>query len=233
MGRIQKLREQKRMEVILEEDIRKKKKKKISAIGIAIILILVIGAGAVFYFSRINKEKKFVFVTIETEKGNIELELDKKAAPKTAENFVKLVKDGFYDGTKFHRVVEDFVIQAGDPLSKDDDPNNDGAGGPGYNIEDEINPKSLSISDDIISQLEYQGYKFNYSLKSISHKIGVISMANSGQPNTGGSQFFIVSTQDQPDLDGRYTAFGQVVRGMEVVQQIKQGDIINKVTINN
>jgi peptidyl-prolyl cis-trans isomerase B (cyclophilin B) len=233
MGRIQKLREQKRMEAILEEDIRKKKKKKISAIGIAIILILIIGAGAVFYFSRINKEKKFTFVTIETEKGNIELELDKEAASKTVENFVKLAKEGFYDGTKFHRVVEDFVIQAGDPLSKDDNPDNDGIGGPGYNIEDEINPKSLGVSDDTISQLEYRGYKFNYSLKSISHKIGVISMANSGQPNTGGSQFFIVSTQDQPDLDGRYTAFGRVTEGMDVVRQIKQGDIINKVTVNN
>jgi peptidyl-prolyl cis-trans isomerase B (cyclophilin B) len=233
MGRIQKLREQKRMEAILEEDIRKKKKKKISAIGIAIILILIIGAGAVFYFSRINKEKKFTFVTIETEKGNIELELDKEAASKTVENFVKLAKEGFYDGTKFHRVVEDFVIQAGDPLSKDDNPDNDGIGGPGYNIEDEINPKSLGVSDDTISQLEYRGYKFNYSLKSIPHKIGVISMANSGQPNTGGSQFFIVSTQDQPDLDGRYTAFGRVTEGMDVVRQIKQGDIINKVTVNN
>ncbi|MFZ5559402.1 MAG: peptidylprolyl isomerase [Patescibacteria group bacterium] len=173
-----------------------------------------------------------VGAVIETEKGNIELELDKKAAPKTVENFVKLAKDGFYDGTKFHRVVEDFVIQGGDPLSKDDDPNNDGTGGPGYSFDDEINPKSLGLSDDVINQLESLGYKFDYSLKSIPHKAGTISMANSG-PNTNGSQFFIITTKDQPDLDGRYTAFGRVVQGMEVVRQIKQSDIINKLTINN
>ncbi|PJE57701.1 MAG: hypothetical protein COU82_00555 [Candidatus Portnoybacteria bacterium CG10_big_fil_rev_8_21_14_0_10_38_18] len=220
------------MDEIFQQEIKHKKKKKLEIILIIVVLVLIIGAGVIFYFSRINREKNFISTTIETEKGNIELELDKKAAPKTVENFVKLAKDGFYDGTKFHRVVENFVIQGGDPLSKDDDPNNDGQGGPGYNIEDEINPKSLGISEDIINQLEYLGYKFNYSLKSIPHKIGTISMANSG-PDTDGSQFFIITTQDQPDLDGRYTAFGQVVGGMEVVRQIKQGDIIKAITINN
>jgi len=220
------------MDEIFQQEIKHKKKKKLEIILIIVVLVLIIGAGVIFYFSRINREKNFISTTIETEKGNIELELDKKAAPKTVENFVKLAKDGFYDGTKFHRVVENFVIQGGDPLSKDDDPNNDGQGGPGYNIEDEINPKSLGISEDIINQLEYLGYKFNYSLKSIPHKIGTISMANSG-PDTDGSQFFIITTQDQPDLDGRYTAFGHVVGGMEVVRQIKQGDIIKAITINN
>lgn len=216
----------------MEETGKRKTKKKKEIIILGIVLILLIGAGAIFYFSRVNKEKSIVSVMLETEKGNIELELDKKAAPKTVENFVKLVKDGFYDGTKFHRVIEDFVIQGGDPLSKDDDPNNDGSGGPGYAFDDEINPKSLELSDELITQLESSGYKFNYSLKSIPHKVGVISMANSG-PNTNGSQFFIITTQDQLDLNGRYTAFGNVVRGMDVVLQIKQGDIINKVTINN
>ena len=231
MGKIQKIREQKRMEAMLQDDIRKKKKKKLSTIGIAIILILIIGAGAVFYFSRTNKEKNLILATIETDKGNIELELDRNIAPNTVNNFVKLAKEEFYNGVKFHRVVEDFVIQAGDPLSKDNDPNNDGAGGPGYVFNDEINPKSLGLSEELIKSLETQGYKFNYRLKSLPHKIGAISMANSG-PNTNGSQFFIVSTQDQPDLDGRYTVFGRVINGMEVVRQIKQGDIINKITIN-
>lgn len=216
----------------MEETGKKKTKKKKEIIILAVVLILLIGAGVIFYFSRVNKEKSIVSVTLETEKGNIELELDKEATPKTVENFVKLAQDGFYDGTKFHRVIEDFVIQGGDPLSKDDDPNNDGSGGPGYAFDDEINPKSLVLSDELIAQLESQGYKFDYSLKSIPHKIGVISMANSG-PNTNGSQFFIITTTDQPDLDGRYTAFGNVIRGMDVVLQIKQGDIINKVTINN
>jgi len=231
MGKIQKIREQKRMEAMLQDDIRKKKKKKLSTIGIAIILILIIGVGAVFYFSRTNKEKNLILATVETDKGSIELELDRSTAPNAVDNFVKLVKEGFYNGIKFHRVVEDFVIQAGDPLSKDNDPNNDGAGGPGYVFNDEINPKSLGLSEELIKSLETQGYKFNYRLKSLPHKIGAISMANSG-PNTNGSQFFIVSTQDQPDLDGRYTVFGRVINGMEVVRQIKQGDIINKITIN-
>lgn len=232
MGKIQKIKEQRKMEELLQQDIKHKKKKKLEIILVVVALIVIIGIGAIVYFSKTSKEKTIVSVTIETEKGNIELELDKKAAPKTVDNFVKLAQDGFYDGTKFHRVVENFVIQGGDPLSKDNDPNNDGSGGPGYAFDDEINPKSLELSDEVIAQLESQGYKFDYSLKSIPHKIGVISMANSG-PNTNGSQFFIITTQDQPDLDGRYTAFGTVIRGMDVVRQIKQGDIINKVTINN
>jgi len=232
MGKIKKIKEQRKMEELLQQDIKRKKKKKLEIILVAVVLIVIIGIGAIVYFFKISKEKTIVSATIETDKGNIELELDKKAAPKTVENFVKLAQDGFYDGTKFHRVVEDFVIQGGDPLSKDDDPNNDGSGGPGYAFDDEINPKSLELSDELIAQLESLGYKFDYSLKSIPHKVGVISMANSG-PNTSGSQFFIITTIDQPDLDGRYTAFGNVIRGMDVVLQIKQGDIINKVTINN
>jgi len=232
MGKIQKIREQRKMEEIFQQEVKHKKKKRIEIILIIGVLVIVIGIGAIFYFSRLAKEKNFVSATIQTAKGNIELELDKKSAPKTVENFVKLAKDGFYDGTKFHRVVEDFVIQGGDPLSKDDNPDNDGTGGPGYTFDDEINPKSLGLSNETINQLEYQGYKFNYSLKSIPHKLGTISMANSG-PNTNGSQFFIITTKDQPDLDGRYTAFGKVVQGIDVVRNIQQGDIINKITINN
>ena len=233
MGKAQKLKEQRKIERINEEAGKSKKRKKLEIIAAAIILVLVLGAVAFFYFTRISKEKDIVMATIETDKGNIDLEMDKKAAPKTVENFVKLAQEGFYDGIKFHRVEENFVIQAGDPLSKDDDPSNDGSGGPGYVIEDEINPKALSLPEETISQLQSLGYKFDFSLKSISHRVGVISMANTGQPNSGGSQFFIITNEDQPDLDGRYTAFGTVVGGMDVVRQIKQGDIINKVTIND
>lgn len=233
MGKAQKLKEQRKIERINEEVGKSKKRKKIEIIAAAIVLVLVLGVVAFFYFTRIDKESNVVFVTIETEKGNIDLELDKNAAPKTVENFVKLSQEGFYDGVKFHRVEENFVIQAGDPLSKDNDPSNDGSGGPGYAIEDEINPRALGLPEETISQLQSLGYKFDFSLKSISHRVGVISMANTGQPNSGGSQFFIITTKDEPDLDGRYTAFGTVVQGMDVVRQIKQGDIINKITINN
>src|SRR3989344_5978124 len=102
-----------------------------------------------------------------TAKGNIVLELYPLVAPKTVANFVKLAGDKFYDGTKFHRVVADFVIQGGDPLSKDSDPSNDGTGGPGYTFEDEINPKSIGLPDEIIKAYEAKGYKYDYDLKSL------------------------------------------------------------------
>ncbi len=141
---------------------------------------------------------------IETNKGNIKLELFTNDAPKTVENFVKLASENFYDETKFHRVISDFMIQTGDPLSKDDDPSNDGTGGPGYSFEDEIN----------------------------SHKVevGSLAMANSG-PNTNGSQFFIVTERAQPHLDGKHTVFGKVLEGMEVVRSIEQGDVMERVYI--
>jgi len=150
----------------------------------------------------LNQENKIVL--IETNKGDIKLELYMKDAPKTVENFVKLASENFYDGIKFHRVMSDFMIQTGDPLSKDDNPANDGTGGPGYSFEDEIN----------------------------SHKVevGSLAMANSG-PNTNGSQFFIVTKRAQPHLDGKHTVFGKVLEGMNVVTSIEQGDVMNKVYI--
>lgn len=168
-----------------------------------------------------------VKVTMMTARGNIDLEFYPKAAPKTVANFVKLAKSGFYDGTKFHRVVPDFVVQGGDPLSKTDDPRV-GTGGPGYQFEDEINPKSLGVPDSVIAQYEAQGYKYDYSLQSLPVDPGYIAMANSG-PNTNGSQFFIVTTQSQPHLYGKHTVFGKVIKGMDIVLKIKQGDAIKKV----
>lgn len=232
MGKAQKLKEQRKLEKILEENKKKKKRKKIETIAVVVILILIIGAGAVFYFSRVQKEKNIVIVNITTEKGEITLELYKKVAPKTVDNFIKLTEDGFYNDIAFHRVIPNFVIQSGDPLSKDDDPTNDGTGGPGYTFEDEINPASLGLSNDEIDELERQGYSYNYSLESIPHDVGVISMANSG-PNTNGSQFFIITTESQSHLNGRHTVFGRVIKGMDVVQKIEQGDIMESVNIVN
>jgi len=231
MGKAKKLKELRKIEQQNKQVEHSKKRKKIELIIVGILLLLVVGGVALTYLNRTIKEKNMVSATIQTDKGNIELTLDKNAAPNTVENFVKLAQSGFYDGVKFHRVVDSFVIQAGDPLSKDEDPSNDGQGGPGYAIDDEINPKSLGLSQNEIDQLVYNGYTFDYSLTSLPHKVGTISMANSG-PNTAGSQFFIVTTEDQPDLNGKYTAFGNVTSGMDVVRQIKQGDIINKVVIN-
>ncbi|MEG0593854.1 MAG: peptidylprolyl isomerase [Christensenella sp.] len=124
--------------------------------------------------------------------GTIKIKLDEKAAPKTVENFEKLVKEGFYDGLKFHRVIKGFMIQGGCPKGT-------GTGGPGYSIEGEFSSN---------------GHENN-----ITHKRGVISMARSMDPNSAGSQFFIMHA-DAPHLDGQYAAFGKVVEGMDIVDGI-------------
>ena len=128
--------------------------------------------------------------TLHTNHGAIAVELFDEDAPKTVENFLKLARDGFYDGVIFHRVIPDFMIQGGDPTGT-------GTGGPGYSFEDEIN----------------------------QHKVerGALAMANAG-PNTNGSQFFVVTTQAAPWLDGKHTVFGRVTDGMDVVDEISGVD---------
>ncbi|HRY62669.1 MAG TPA: peptidylprolyl isomerase [Candidatus Paceibacterota bacterium] len=132
--------------------------------------------------------------TMKTNMGDIVLELYKDKAPVTVENFVKLSNSGFYNGTKFHRVIKDFMIQGGDPNSKLADWSTHGMGGPGYAFEDEINDIKLVA--------------------------GVLAMANAG-PNTNGSQFFIVTAESTPWLDGKHTAFGKVIGGMDIVKKIE------------
>ena len=141
---------------------------------------------------------KVYTVLMETNKGTIELELYPEHAPKTVNNFVFLVREGFYDGIMFHRVIPDFVIQGGDPTGT-------GRGGPGYKFEDELKGNPLK------------------------HETGAISMANAG-PDTNGSQFFVTHSP-QPHLDGKHTVFGKVKDGMDVVNEIEQGDEIKTVTI--
>ncbi|MCC7210389.1 MAG: peptidylprolyl isomerase [Candidatus Brocadia sp.] len=142
---------------------------------------------------------KTYHATIETNRGTISIEFFPKNAPKTVNNFVFLVKEGFYDGLLFHRVISDFMIQGGDPTGT-------GRGGPGYRFEDEVKGNPLT------------------------HDTGVISMANAG-PNTNGSQFFITHSP-QPHLNGKHTVFGKVVSGQEIVNAIRQGDTMTKVTIS-
>jgi peptidyl-prolyl cis-trans isomerase B (cyclophilin B) len=160
---------------------------------------------------------------IKTARGNIKFELYPQDAPKTVANFIGLAQKGFYDGLKFHRVVSGFVVQGGDPKG-------DGTGGPGYSFEDEINPRSLGLSEETIKILEAQGYKYRRDLTSHKMTVGALAMANAG-PGTNGSQFFIVTEQDQPHLDGRHTVFGRVIEGMDIVRQIQQGDTMNKIEI--
>lgn len=132
-------------------------------------------------------------VTIEMENGKkIVIELDPTAAPETVKNFEKLVSEGFYDGLIFHRVISGFMIQGGCPEGS-------GMGGPGYSIRGEFAQNG-----------------FNNPLK---HTRGVISMARAMDPNSAGSQFFIMH-KDAPHLDGAYAAFGKVVEGMDVVDEI-------------
>lgn len=155
--------------------------------------------------------------SIKTSFGDIEVELYKKDAPKTVDNFSQLANKGYYDNLTWHRVVKGFVIQGGDP-------NGDGSGGEsvwGGTFGDEINPKSLGLDDTTIKNLEGQGYKYDYGLISHKLEVGSVAMANSG-PNTNGSQFFIVTDQNQPQLDGKHTVFGKVIKGMEVVRQIAE-----------
>ena len=124
--------------------------------------------------------------------GVIDLELDEKAAPITVENFLKLVNAKFYDGTIFHRVISGFMIQGGDPQGT-------GMGGPGWTIKGEFAQNGVN--------------------NPISHKRGVISMARAMDPDSAGSQFFIMHA-DGEFLDGQYAAFGHVVKGMDVVDRI-------------
>ena len=132
-------------------------------------------------------------VNIETNHGKISFDLLSELAPETVRNFEKLTKDGFYDGTLFHRVIPGFMIQGGDPNTKTDNKGSWGMGGPGYNIKAEFSSRS--------------------------HLRGIVSMARSQDPNSAGSQFFIV-TSDSAFLDREYTVFGQVKEGMDVADKI-------------
>lgn len=139
--------------------------------------------------------KKVMTATLQTNMGTITIEFYGDKAPQTVANFAKLAGQGYYDGTKFHRIIKGFMDQAGDPLTKDDSKQAQwGTGGPGYTIPDEID-------------------------KSLTNTAGTVAMANTGRPNSGGSQFFI-NAVDNHFLDGNYTVFGKVTSGMDVVTAI-------------
>lgn len=149
--------------------------------------------------------------TMVTSKGTITLEFFAEDAPNTVASFIELVDSGFYDGIKFHRVIPGFVAQGGDPITRDLTPEQViaggggiGTGGPGWNQKAEFNARK--------------------------HETGALSMARSQAPDSAGSQFYIC-LDPQPSLDGQYTVFGQVVDGMDVVQALTVGDIIESVTI--
>lgn len=143
----------------------------------------------------INNDKKIMQATLNTNKGNITIEFFVDKTPNTVANFIKLAEEGFYDGTKFHRVIKGFMIQGGDPLTRDDSKMNLwGTGDPGYKFADEIGNNN-------------------------KNDIGTIAMANSG-PDTNGSQFFI-NVASNNFLDGKHTVFGKIVSGMDIVKDIE------------
>lgn len=187
---------------------------------VSVIIVFILVVLGVWYFSQEDKkveeniininnqpatvnntskvEKQNMTATLHTNKGNIEIEFFDKQVPNTVANFTKLAKEGFYNGTKFHRVIKGFMIQGGDPLTKDDSKVNLwGTGGPGYKFADELGGDNKNNRNDV----------------------GTISMANSG-PNTNGSQFFI-NTAPNNFLDPKHVVFGKVISGMDVVTAIE------------
>jgi len=173
-------------------------------------------------------------VILHTSLGDITLEIDGNAAPKTAENFVTHARNGYYDNLTFHRVIPDFMIQGGDP-------NGNGTGGEsiwGEKFEDEINAESYGLQKKLLKDAtdeplplamqqmtvqeyyESEGYEYDDSLESLPMARGAIAMANAG-PNTNGSQFFIITRKGgTPWLEGKHTVFGNVVEGMDIVDAI-------------
>ena len=166
--------------------------KRILALILALVCLLAVCSGC-------KKEEPSPYlrgkhhVEIEVQDyGTIALELDADTAPITVTNFIELAKSGFYDGLTFHRIIEGFMIQGGDPKGN-------GTGGPGYCIKGEFRQNGVQ--------------------NKLKHTRGVLSMARSGMPNSAGSQFFIMH-EDAPHLDGSYAAFGKVVSGMDTVDEI-------------
>jgi len=178
-------------------------------------------------------------VVLHTSKGDIKLELNADAAPKTVTNFLTLAQTGYYDGLTFHRVIPEFMIQGGDP-------NGNGTGGNsvfGDTFEDEINAKSYDLHKQMLKDIagdqqlppqmaemtveEFyasQGYQYDDKLKSLPMDYGYIAMANRG-PNTNGSQFFIITRDEGTDwLNGKHTVFGRVTEGMDIAETIATTD---------
>ena len=171
-------------------------------------------AGSFWDFKKNEGESKVAnrIAVFDTNMGEFEIELFEDKTPITTKNFIDLAQEGFYDEVIFHRIIDGFMIQGGDPTGT-------GMGGPGYTIEDEFTPELTHESE------------------------GILSMANTGRPHTGGSQFFITLAAT-PWLDGHHTVFGKVIKGIEVVREIghvKTGPqdrpvhdvVINKITIKD
>ncbi len=174
--------------------------------GVGYLLLAIINSSTIELLAIDSHEsyvrKQSRSMTMETSYGPIQVTFLRAEAPTTVNNFIALAQAGFYDNTKFHRVVKDLLIQGGDPLSREADNELYGTGGPGYVFDDEI-----------------RGAKMER---------GVVVMANLGRPKTNGSQFFILVANDAPHLEGKYTIFGRVTSGMDTVDKISSVPISAK-----
>ena len=174
-------------------------------IAVIVGLVILIGIGFLLFNNNSDSSDSMTassadpIAVIETTHGVIIIQLFPDVAPGHVDNFVRLANEGYYDGTTFHRVIPGFMIQGGDPNSKDDDRSNDGQGGHSAN-----GPNTFVNAE--FSQ-------------TLTHKRGILSMARAQNPNSAGSQFFIVVT-DSNFLDGQYSIFGEVIEGMDVADKI-------------
>jgi peptidyl-prolyl cis-trans isomerase B (cyclophilin B) len=173
----------------------KRNRKVKAAIIMMLSFVLLLTSGCGMI--RRKKIEQNPVVTMEIQDwGTVKIELYPEIAPNTVNNFISLANSGFYDGLIFHRIIADFMIQGGDP-------DGIGTGGPGYSIKGEFS--SNGFQNDLL------------------HEVGVISMARSMDYNSAGSQFFIM-VEDQPGLDGDYAAFGKVIEGMDIIEEISEVD---------
>ena len=202
------------MYVVKLNTVNKEEAKGATDMGIKLGSLVIVTILICLFLTGCKEANPIVTLIIE-DKGEIKLELYPKKAPNTVNNFIHLVQEGFYDGLTFHRIVPGFVIQGGDPEGK-------GTGGPGYRIQGEF---------------ANNGFKKN----NLKHTEGILSMARSSHPDSAGSQFFIM-LGDAPSLDGDFAAFGKVIKGMYVVEEIasvktdskdfpKEPQVIEKATV--
>ena len=186
--------------------------------------ILALAALLLLALPALTEEPTETVVTLKTVQGDITLRFFPDSAPEHVKNFIFHSTEGNYTGTYFHRVIPGFMIQGGDPNSKDGDRGNDGQGGPAW--EDVLSPEETAMVAEVRDMLSNKGYAglgdmalIKEEFNSGRHQRGTLSMARSQSPDSGGSQFFIC-VADVSHLDGKYTMFGRVVLGLDVVDEI-------------
>ena len=212
MGKKQRMKQIRREERAKLKTTGQKKQSLALIIGSIAVVAILVSAYVYFAYQKTASNRKGRVAVVETNKGKIKIRFLEEDAPITVANFIKLSKQDFFNDLKFHRVEKGKLIQGGDPNSKNDDLADDGQGGPGYQIPTEI-------------ELDNKENPKNKNVK------GAVGMAKSqGDINSNASQFYILLA-DEPQFDGGYTVFGEVIEGLSVAKKIKKGDAIKKITI--